>query len=212
MYDPLGVRFFTQDPLSEEYSYQSPYVYAANNPIRFIDVLGMGPDNPPVGTTRIYASLNLSWGPQLGAKIGIFKLAGRVANIDRRIKVGLEISPKGDVSFLFECNPKNVVSEVKASAELTGKSISKELDTDEHSVFTENKTTTKNGVLKTIESEKLNEKTTTEITTIEVGIGANVIILGAEVNVGFEHIDSSKSEPVSKNTVDKTLKQEKEVE
>jgi RHS repeat-associated protein len=40
-YDPQLGRFHTLDPLSESYSYQSPFVYAANNPIRFIDWMGM---------------------------------------------------------------------------------------------------------------------------------------------------------------------------
>lgn len=32
------------DPLAEEYSFQTPYAYVANNPIKFIDWMGMGPD------------------------------------------------------------------------------------------------------------------------------------------------------------------------
>ncbi|QMU63346.1 MAG: hypothetical protein GKR88_02995 [Flavobacteriaceae bacterium] len=43
-YDAALGRFVTIDPLAEDYSYQSTYVYAINNPIRFIDKLGMGPE------------------------------------------------------------------------------------------------------------------------------------------------------------------------
>ncbi len=40
-YNPQIGRFHTIDPLVERYSLQSPFVYAANNPIRFIDFMGM---------------------------------------------------------------------------------------------------------------------------------------------------------------------------
>jgi RHS repeat-associated protein len=42
-YDPQLGRFHTLDNLSEKYYFQSPYTYAANNPILFIDWMGMEP-------------------------------------------------------------------------------------------------------------------------------------------------------------------------
>ncbi len=33
-YDPALGRFMTVDPLVEKYNFQSPFVYAANNPIK----------------------------------------------------------------------------------------------------------------------------------------------------------------------------------
>ena len=40
MYDPQLGRFFTQDRFAEKYLDFSPYQYAANNPILYIDVNG----------------------------------------------------------------------------------------------------------------------------------------------------------------------------
>jgi RHS repeat-associated protein len=42
-YDAALGRFVTIDPLAEDYNFQTPYSYAINNPIRFIDKFGMGP-------------------------------------------------------------------------------------------------------------------------------------------------------------------------
>ena len=45
MYDPAIARFTTIDPLVEDYSNQSPFLYAYNNPIRYTDFLGMGAED-----------------------------------------------------------------------------------------------------------------------------------------------------------------------
>jgi hypothetical protein len=45
-YDPAGVHFTTIDPLAENFPHQSPFVYANNNPIRFIDFMGMNAQDP----------------------------------------------------------------------------------------------------------------------------------------------------------------------
>jgi RHS repeat-associated protein len=42
-YDPEVPRFTSVDPLAENYPWQSTYVYAAGNPIRYIDWMGLGP-------------------------------------------------------------------------------------------------------------------------------------------------------------------------
>lgn len=43
MHDPRVGRFFATDPLEKKFVWQSPYVFAGNNPIQFIDILGAGP-------------------------------------------------------------------------------------------------------------------------------------------------------------------------
>ena len=45
-HDPQLGRFHTIDPKTEEYNFQSPYAYAANDPIRFIEVRGENPGDP----------------------------------------------------------------------------------------------------------------------------------------------------------------------
>ena len=54
-YDPALGRLHTVDPLAEKYSFHSPYAYAANNPILFIDWLGMEPKikGPYSGRTHV---------------------------------------------------------------------------------------------------------------------------------------------------------------
>jgi len=42
-YDAQISRFHSIDPLAANYAFQSPYVYAANDPILHIDYMGMGP-------------------------------------------------------------------------------------------------------------------------------------------------------------------------
>ncbi len=48
-YDATSDRFWTLDPKAEKFPWQSPFCYAANNPIRFIDKNGEEAGDPPFG-------------------------------------------------------------------------------------------------------------------------------------------------------------------
>jgi RHS repeat-associated protein len=51
IYDGRTGRFLSVDPLTKKFTYQSPYNYAENNPIRFIDIDGKGAGDPISYTT-----------------------------------------------------------------------------------------------------------------------------------------------------------------
>jgi len=51
IYNPRIAKFLSVDPLSSKYPFYTPYQFAGNNPIAFIDIDGLEPGNPawPVG-------------------------------------------------------------------------------------------------------------------------------------------------------------------
>jgi len=54
-------RFMTVDPLAEKFPWQSPYCYAANNPVRFIDRKGENATEPERATAKTTAIDNTAY-------------------------------------------------------------------------------------------------------------------------------------------------------
>jgi RHS repeat-associated protein len=74
-YDPTLGRFGNMDLLAEIYHNQSPFAYAANNPVNFIDFMGMGPNekNP---TWRDNSGLGPIWGGYNAFNSGVMQGSG----------------------------------------------------------------------------------------------------------------------------------------
>jgi RHS repeat-associated protein len=56
-YDPVLMRFTRPDPLAEKYPHISPYVFCANNPVRFVD-----PDGRDIILWNVYKTNDISGG------------------------------------------------------------------------------------------------------------------------------------------------------
>jgi hypothetical protein len=159
--------------------------------------MGMGPEDPPVGTTQIYIKFRRSFGPQLGLNFGDF-LSGtlRKANIVGETKVGVRISPGGKISLFYEYDAKNVNYEREYSIPVYGgKTKSSEFGIDEHPVFAVKKTETQQGLVTETTTESDEEVTKTETTSYEFGLGVNAIIVGGEASFGFEYVVNSETQP-----------------
>mgnify|MGYP003444189371 FL=1 len=68
IYDPRVARFLSLDPRSREFSGLSPYAYAANDPIGFIDEEGEGPFPSILGPSMRTAALTLNTYTRIAVK------------------------------------------------------------------------------------------------------------------------------------------------
>lgn len=85
-------KFISTDPLASTYHWQSPYVNAANNPIKFVDVLGLGPDDPQNGSTRNVDGVAQTYSSELGDWV-VDNLNMTIGEINQAITLLMESLP-----------------------------------------------------------------------------------------------------------------------
>ena len=96
-YDPRIGRFNSIDPIANNYPWQSPYAFAANNPVALIDVLGMGPGDPKNHTVAKGDNLT-KIGKKYGVSVDALAKMNDIKDINK-ISVGQNLIVNPEANF-----------------------------------------------------------------------------------------------------------------
>ena len=129
MYDPSLARFMTLDPLAESYLVQSPYVYAANNPILYIDYMGMGPWSDFWGAVG-NGITNISTGLANGLTNVGTKLSQTASNVAMNFtRSGAEETVAAGMNFIDEVQVVGVSGVVSNAVDAKIESVTSDVET-----------------------------------------------------------------------------------
>ncbi len=212
-YQDFGARFFggklpisTQaDPLGHERPWESPFTYAANNPVNLIDWMGLSPQKPDTNDTRISLSVKTSWGPQLGirASVGALSIGGvaRYKNLEGRMTFSATHNQESGWSAKAEPQGREIEYIYGGGIDspllpIASYEKEKSRTPGHHEVFTETIETKQEGLVETVEKNTSDGgddvKTKQENTVINVGLELNLGLFGFGVEIRLESVGEEK--------------------